>query len=286
MTSRRRLGSLVLLVLLALLAGACGRKSSSAGGDIGHPSGADQLVLRMDTAGGYVPPSYSLRGIPTWSLYGDGSLITQGAQIEIYPPPALPSVLVTPLSEDGVQAILRAAEDAGLMGPNADYPYRCITDAPVTTFTLVAEGQTHVISAYALGENQGSCPGTDTEARGKLAAFQAKLTDLRSWLPEGSVGSDRPFRFSELRVYVQPYTGTGDPNLTEPPLAWPLQTPLTAFGEASKQLPDTRCGVVSGTDLDTLLAAAQRSNQLTPWTSGGAEHLLIFRPLLPDEHGC
>jgi len=283
MTTRRLLTS---LVLLAMLTGACGRLTGSGGGDIDHPTGADQLVLRMDTAGGFVSPSYSMREIPTWSLYGDGRLITQGPQIEIYPPPALPNVLVTPISEDGVQAILQAAKDTGLMGPNADYPYGCITDMPVTTFTLIADGQTHVISAYALGHAQGPCPGADTEARDKLAAFQAKLTDLRSWLPEGSIGSDTPFDPSELRVYAQPYTGTGDPNLTEPPKAWPLQTPLAAFGEPSENLQDTRCGVASGTDLTTLLAEAQRSNQLTPWTSDGTEYLLTFRPLLPDEHGC
>jgi hypothetical protein len=283
MTTRRLLASLALLALLAV---ACGRLNDSGGGGIDHPTGADQPVLRMDTAGGFVPPSYSMRQIPTWSLYGDGRLITQGPQIEIYPPPALPNVLVTPISEDGVQAILQAAKDTGLMGPNADYPYACITDMPVTTFTLVADGQTHVISAYALGQAQGPCPGADTEARDKLAAFQAKLTDLQSWLPEGSIGGEKSFDPSELRVYVQPYTGTGDPNLTEPPQAWPLQTPLATFGEASKDLQDTRCGVVSGADLTTLLPEAQRSNQLTPWTSDGTEYLLIFRPLLPDEHGC
>ena len=283
MATRRLLASLALLALLGV---ACGRMIDSGGGGIDHPTGADQLVLRMDTAGGFVPPSNSMRQMPTWSLYGDGRLITQGPQIEIYPPPALPNVLVTPISEDGVQAILQAAKDANLMGPNTDYPYACITDMPVTTFTLVADGQTHVISAYALGRAQGPCPGADTEARGRLAAFQAKLTDLRSWLPEGSIGSDTPFDPSELRVYVQPYTGAADPNLIEPPKAWPLQTPLAAFGEASKNLPDTRCGVVGGGDLRTLLVAAQTSNQLTPWTSDGIEYLLTFRPLLPDEHSC
>lgn len=286
MTMRRAFAVLATFAVLAPLTDACRGTGASGGGDIEHPTGADRLVLRMDTAGGLVPPSYYLRQIPAWSLYGDGRLVTQGPQIEIYPPPALPNLLVTQISEDGVQAILRAARDAGLMGPDADYPYRCITDAPTTTFTLVAEGETHVISAYALGENQGPCAGADTQARNELAAFQAELTDLRRWLPQGSLGPDRPFRYSELRVYVQPYTGTGDPDLTEPPKAWPLRTPLAKFGEASKDLPDTRCGVVSGTDLTTLLAEVQASNQLTPWTSEGAEYLLTFRPLLPDEHGC
>ena len=44
--------------------------------------------------------------------------------------------------------------------------------------------------------------------------------------------------------------------------------------------------MVSGEDLTTLLAAAKDANALTPWTSGGTEYHLIFRPLLPDEHTC
>jgi hypothetical protein len=282
MRTRRRLAWLALLVLVA---GACGRlNEAGSGGDIDHPSDADQLVLRVDVGGGFVAPAYSLRQIPGWSLFGDGRLITQGPQIEIYPGPALPNLLATPISEDGVQAILQAARDAGLRGPDAEYPYPCITDAPTTTFTLVADGQTHTVSAYALGMDQGSCQGTDEEARGKLADFQAKLGDLATWLPEGSIGAEQPFEPSELRVYAQPYVG--DPNLPEPPRAWPLSTPLASFGEPSNDLPNTRCGVVSGEDATTLLGEAQRANELTPWTSDGEELLLILRPLLPDEHSC
>jgi len=48
-----------------------------------------------------------------------------------------------------------------------------------------------------------------------------------------------------------------------------------------------RCGVVTGDDLTSLLAAAAKdANAHTPWTSGGTEYHLILRPLLPDEHGC
>jgi hypothetical protein len=44
--------------------------------------------------------------------------------------------------------------------------------------------------------------------------------------------------------------------------------------------------VVTGEDVPTLLAAARNANALTPWTSGGTEYQLIFRPLLPDEISC
>ena len=46
---------------------------------------------------------------PFWSLFGDGTLIVPVPQIEIYPGPALPNLTATPVSEDGIQAILEAA---------------------------------------------------------------------------------------------------------------------------------------------------------------------------------
>ncbi len=274
------------LLFLSLFATACGRLNDDepGSGGIDHPTGADDLVLRVDVGGGLVPIEYDLRRTPTWSLYGDGRIVTQGPQIEIYPGPALPNLLVTRITEDGVQAILAAAREAGLMDGDASYGYNCVADAPTTTFTLSAEGATHVVSAYALGFDEGQCPDTEVEARGKLAAFQAELGDLGSFLPEGSVGAEERFAFDELRVYVQPYVA--DPNLEEPAVDWPIGGSLASLGTSLTDLADTRCGVIAGDDLATLSPAAQGANELTPWRSRGAEYRLLFRPLLPDEHGC
>lgn len=275
------------LLALGLLLGACGRLNEWAGGDgsIDHPTTADELILRVETGGGFVPVEYMLRQVPGFSLFGDGSLVTTGPQIEIYPAPALPNLLVTPITEDGVQAILEAARDAGLLGPDRAYDYPCIMDAGTTKFTLNANGAKHVVSAYALGEGMGGeCPGVDAGARGKLLEFWTRLGDFRSWLPQGAIGEERAYEPTALRVYVQPYVP--DPNLEQPVVDWPLDTPLASFGDAVSYVPDTRCGVIEGDDLAKLLPEAQRSNELTPWRSNGEEHRLLFRPLLPDERGC
>jgi hypothetical protein len=276
------------IIAFALLAASCGRSTGTGGDDssIEHPTGANDLVLRVDTGGGFVAPSWALRQIPQFSLFGDGRLITEGPQIEIYPGPALPNLVVQTISENGVQAILEAARAAGLMGQDAHYAYPCITDAPTTTFVLFANGEKHVVSAYALGTDQGSCEASDAEARSKLAAFQAKLSDLSRWLPQGSVGTESSFEPSEIRVYVQPYSGPTDPGLRQSPIDWPLSGPLVSFGRSESTFAPMRCGVVGGTDLNLLLPKAKRANELTPWRSGGKEYLLIFRPLLPDEHTC
>jgi hypothetical protein len=276
----------VSLVALALLVAGCGRLTEAGSGGIDHPTGAAGLVLRMDVGGGFVPLTYELRRIPTWSLFGDGRIITEGPQIEIYPGPALPSIQVQTVTEEGIQAILEAAEAAGLLGPDRTYGQGCVADAPTTTFTVYADGSEHVVTAYALGMVPGSCPGEDTEARAKLARFSAKLSDLAGWLPTGSLGQQDQFEFSEMRVYVQPYTGSPEPGLHQTAVDWPLSDPLPSFGDADATDGDFRCGVVGGADLAKLLPDAQRANELTPWRSGGADFSLIFRPLLPDEHSC
>lgn len=269
----------------ALILTACGRFAEPSAG-IERPTGANDLILRVDVGGGFIPVEYTLRSFPMLSIFGDGRLITQGPQIEIYPGPALPNLLVRTVSDEGVDAILEAADDAGLLGPGRDYDFPCIADAGTTTFTLNAGGATHVVSAYALFEGAGDCPGVDAEARGKLVEFQTKLGDLASWLPAGSLGEERPFVEDELRVFVRPYSASPEPELEQQVVEWPLPTPLDTFGEPYPDLENTRCGVVSGTDHDELRDAAQLANELTPWASNGARYQLIFRPLLPDEHDC
>jgi hypothetical protein len=296
-------------IVLSLLAAACGgiggdgngagsgstsgpSGSSGGTGAISYPTGADDLVLRVETSGGFVTPQTTLRTVPQVSIFGDGRMIQQGPVTEIYPGQALPNLQQSQLTDAAVQSILAEAEKAGLLGPDADYPYPCISDLPTTVFTVNADGQTHTISAYALSvEARGGasgptmqCPNVNTEARTQLAEFQRKLGDLASWLPAGSVGAEQPYTPTEMRVYVGPYQG--DPQLEQHQIAWPLATPLASFGDPDANLPDLRCGVVSGDDLATLYPDAERANELTPWTSDGDRFALTFRPLLPDEHGC
>jgi hypothetical protein len=292
---RQGVRTAAVIVAGALVLAACGRLTDAGGGGdtgptgptgpgIDHPTGSDELVLRVEQQGGFVPFEYALTRVPSWSLYGDGRVIVEGPQIMIYPGPALPNLLVSRLTEEGVQAVLAAAREAGLMERDASYPNPCVTDAPTTVFTTTAEGHTTVVSADALGMGPGACPGVDDEARAKLETFWSKLTDLASWLPEGSVGPEEPYVAAEIRIYVRPYRG--EPDLAQEPIAWPLETPLADFGEPFEGGERTRCGVVSGADLETLLPLLERANQLTPWESEGRRYGLLLRPLLPDEHGC
>jgi hypothetical protein len=289
MTRIRTIAAISTLTLVLVACGGLkdeGKNGGGSGGGIAHPTGSDQLVLRWEYQGGFVAPEYTLTRPPSWSLYGDGRLVTEGPMIEIYPGPALPNLLVTRITEDGIQAILQAAKDAGLMNGDASYPYPCVADAPDTVFTTNAGGTTSVVSATALGDaGGGACPNVDTAARKDLADFLAKLGDLASFLPSGSVGTEESYASSEIRIYAMPYDG--QPDVPQEPVAWPLTTPLDSFGDPQQVgIQDARCGVVTGADLEALMPLLQQANQLTPWTSGGARYRLVVRPLLPDEHGC
>lgn len=276
------------LLVAACQAGATPGATPSPSPGITHPTGAADLVVRIENGGGFVGPNWTVRQLPWLSVYGDGRVMVPGPQIEIYPSPALPNVVTFRISEEGLQKVLEEALAAGLLGADAHYDYPGIADAGTTTFTVVAGGKRHVVSAYALAEGGALDDQLDPDtlrARTALLKFQERALDLRAWLGSAVIESESPYRFEALRIYVtarQP----ADPQIQPGFADWPLATPLSSFGAPGGGLLDARCGVVSGDELATLRPAVQGSNELTVWRSGAAEYQLILRPLLPDESGC
>jgi hypothetical protein len=264
-----------------------------------HPLGADELVLRFDMGGGFVAPAFQVTQLPIFSLYGDGSVVTQGPQIMIYPGPALPNLLVTRLTEAGVQAVLRAAVEAGLTDGDHTWQSAGVADAPTTTITANVNGRTSVTAVYALGIDSPQPDTTQAErdARAKILALQTQLGALRGWLPPAAIqGDDQPFEIKRLQFVTQPAdeiaptagspTGTPDDTSVQPSHApWPLSAQLADWGIPYTLL-NSRCGVVEGADLAPMLAALRQANQLTQWESAGHLYTAYIRPLLPDEAGC
>ena len=278
---------------MAIVLGAvgCARVTGGApgSGGIEHPSGPNQLVLRVETGGGFVPSEYTLTQTAGFSLYGDGTVVTTGPQIEIYPGPALPNVQEQTVTDAGIRAILDAAREAGLHESNDYIEPQTISDAPTTIFTLVeGDGTRHITKAYALTEsNDDGLPQKDREARQRLRRFADRLGSLRDWLPAGSVSEEREYTMQGLRIFVREYgPNEAEPSLTQPDKDWPLSQPLGTFGQPVEGQAGLRCGVVTGPDLQTLLPEVRRSNELTPWRSEGTRYRLFLRPLLPDESGC
>ncbi|MDW8059747.1 MAG: hypothetical protein RMK01_06690 [Thermomicrobium sp.] len=301
--ARKRLRSTVPFVLGAFLLGACASLGTAptpqptpqpSPTPIPHPTGANELVLRIETSGGLIPPFRLVNELPEFSLYGDGTVVTLGPQILIYPPPALPNVLRSRLSEEGIQALLREAAAAGLLAGDADYPMEGIADAPTTFFTVNAGGRISRVSVYALGLEDPDDPRLSPEqrvARQRLAEFARKARDFLAWLPpETILERETPYVVTRLQLVAFPAEAAEPPpsDVLVSTLDWPLPTPLRDFGDPAPWIgPTARCAVVSSRkELPRLLDELRRANALTRWRSDSELYTLLVRPLLPDEPGC
>ena len=253
----------------------------------------DGVVLRVANEGGFVPAGFPLLDVPAFTLYADGTLITPGAQIQIYPGPALPAIVERDVDEAAIRAIVDRALEAGLGEGDLDLSDTgdvAIADASTAVFTLTVDGETSTAKVYALGfEGEPAImPGLseqELEIRRDLAALAADLSDL-SWVEAqgGSIGKERMYEGGSARLLIGPVVD--DPELPQEPVAWPLDMRLKTLGDPVAWDERTRCAVVKGEGWTELGDAAERANQLTPWVDGATERSIAFRPLLPDEAGC
>ena len=282
----------------ALDDGADGRGGGGGGTEssepIEHPDGSE-LVLRMDSAGGFVPREFALSAVPAFTLLGDGRVITVGAQFAIFPGPALPNLEERRLSEEGIQEVLRLVAASGLFSNDAEFSgaSNFVADAATTTFTVNAGGRTVTVSIYGLGTLADGGPGLDLPAAERVAherlqQLSERLTGLESWLPATAwaEAESRPHVPEALRLYVRNADADPpDPSGIEPDVrSWPLGVPLAEFGEEPTQdSPDLRCAVVEGDDAVRLLDELGQASQLTRWESEESVYALLVRPLLPDE---
>ena len=187
------------------------------------PGPADELVLEIVEGGGLVPDHVPLVQLPAVAVYADGSMITQGPMIEIYPGPALPNLQLTRLSADALGHIVALVRQSGLAGPDRTLNVQGIADASSTIFTTDLGGARHRTVAVALGsEADVSVPAEDLAARAALVALQQHLVDLRS-APGAVVGEDRPYEWTALRIVVSSDLPEPDPAVRPGPIAWPLE---------------------------------------------------------------
>jgi hypothetical protein len=273
-----------LMTAACATAGASGSPGTTPAPQYNVATGSDQLVLRIATGGGLVPVEYLLTHKPWFALYGDGRIIVQGPVIEIYPAPLLPNLRQMHVTPAEIQKILAAADNAGLLGPDASFNATDIYDAGTTTFNTIVDGKTHTINAYALGIDAATADATVADARRKLSDFQGRMDALSAFLGR-EISDAEAYDAATMRVFAGP-TDTTDPNgLTRQVVAWPLNVDPGTAGEATKA-PQTRCLVLTGPDLEAFLAIAKTANGLTIWTYGAGRYSVMVRPLYPDETGC
>lgn len=281
----------LLLLAVALIGGlllSWGDASGEESDRIKHPTGSDDVIVRIELRGGFTMPVVSATRIPTFTLYGDGCYIIEGPMIAIYPAPALPNLQQGCLTDEGVQQVLRDARDAGLLDGDVSDTIDIIADATTTVFTVNADGKTFVTRVYAFEEADPSVLTPEQIARrSKLRAFQQALPIHGNAVNDDLVAQpEQAFDFERLQLIVTPGAPFASDGIGQNSVEWPLAEGLSEFGAAADFVPGSSCGVVEGANLDLLKAALQNANTETVWMSEGAELTVVALPLLPDQTGC
>ena len=188
-------------------------------GALEHPTGATDIVLRYDVGGGMMMAGFAASQVPTFTLYGDGTVVFRNAAAEM--PPMQGSVMRTnplrtaKLSEDQIQDLLvYALEVAGLGVARDQYDNPMVTDVGTTTLTIDAGGVKKAVNIYALGMED--VPGVpDMVARRAFGELATRLADFDQG---GAIATD-VYQPAAYRGILMDGTGMTDPNV----IAWPWE---------------------------------------------------------------
>jgi hypothetical protein len=257
-----------------------------------HPSGND-VILRVDISGGFVPPSFLLTSFPPFTLTGDGRVIVPGPQILLFPGPALPATNVRRLTEDGIQAVLKEVTGTGLFGKSVELlaAQNFVADVGDTIFTLHADDADVRIRVYGLGvfDSAGTYPGVSADelaANRTLSRLLQDLGNLDAILPASDWADAAWQRYQPeaLRLLVRNADADApdESGIGNGLLDWPVDSDPATFGDPTSDGAQ-RCGVVIGQAARDWYAALSSANQLTRFVKGDHRYQVTVRFQLPEE---
>lgn len=194
------------LLLVTMSVAGCGSDDGTTA-DQQHPSGHDDLVVRIEVGGGMGSRESFFSEAPSLVVAGDGTVYLpaeDGSMSGIVAP-----LVTRRLSAEAVQDLLRRAVDDGLLGTPAGYDDDTgVSDGSTTSVTLVTDAGRWQHTAYALGEGGGS-----TDARASLVDFvDHALTTV-------DPATAAPYHPETLRILASPVE-QGDDGAT-PTGRWP-----------------------------------------------------------------
>lgn len=261
---------------VAALVGACGNDRDDPGSDPGYslPTGPNDVVLSIAYEGGFVPVDVYFTRLPSLLITGDGRVFTPGPITEIYPGPLVLPMMVGTIKPAGLQRLMKAADDARLIGFVSDYelsPGVGIADAPDTVVVLTVNGKTYTHVAYALGIDEPT-----TTNRERLAKFVESTGGLAALVGAENLGAAAAYRPESYRfraTLVAPDTAN-DPKPTI--VRWPDATGVTL---ASASMCTTVTAAAAG---DVLTSA----NQTTYFQEGDLVYQVAAVMQLPGDAGC
>jgi hypothetical protein len=257
--------------------------SATPGADaIDHPTGATDVILRYEEGGGFINPSFLLAQIPTFTLYGDGTIVFRNPALE--PPPAESSIIkmnparTAKLSEEQVQTLLKyALGEAGLGAARLKYENNMVADASTAIFTIDAGGVRKQVQVYALGiDVQGQA---DAAARTQFSKLAQRLSDFDN---RGTIPTDPYVPTAYRGVLLENGGIVVDPK----PWPWKDLVPADFKIDADPNGIQFPHHVLTSAELDLLGVKSFEGglqNVIVTGPGRGKSYALSVRPLLPDE---
>lgn len=296
MLTRLRLPAAVLATAVAF--SACGATASGTTGPIEadatstpsatpdgitHPTGPEEIILRFDEAGGFVPIEWMAAHVPYFTLYGDGRVVFVSTSTVVEPSPdgvmtGSPLRAAT-LSEAQIQDLLLfALADGGLAQARAEYQNPFVADAPSSVFEIHADGDSKTVSVVALGMDLE--PGPDTAIK---AAFM-KLSDLLRDFDKGGTFGSAPYEPAAYRGVLADASGAQGVRIREWP--WPAIDLAEFTLPADPNVLQLRTRLLTPAEVEAIGVAGSAAGIVGGAffrAPDGQTYSLALRPLLPDE---
>jgi hypothetical protein len=286
---RTLLVGIVAAPLLAAVVSACGDPDTEAtpldtgapadtglpaGASFDHPTGAADAVIRFGYEGGFVPAGFAFVNTPSLIVSGDGQVYVPGITTMQYPGPMLSPMSVRTITPGGIQMLLAAADEAGLLASPPDYSAEIgVADAANTVVTIRAGGQTYTHSAYALGfgtDAQGNPAAESTPARVALQGYVLLLQDLSTAVGAPQLGAESVFVPTEYRLQAMPAAPADLANVDPAPtvVEWPAASglDLATAAECARVTAAAAGTVFADADSNTIF---QQSEQLYRISAAG-----------------
>ena len=243
---------------------------------IQHLTGATDVLLRLEQTGGFVQVEATVTGAPSFTLYGDGTVVFRDPTA-VPPEPVGGVSRSTPfqtvhLGEAGIQALLGDAIGPGGLAV-AIGPYMGMgADIPTTTFTISAEGKTKSVSVVGLSPDihpqNAAIVGSLARLADRLGAFGKNIAGERPYVPTAYRGTliaiDQPFG----PVIAWPWATVTPDDFEAGENASFLTRTMTPADVASLGIPGAEGGILG--------VALQSPGK-------GKIYTFALRPLLPDE---
>ena len=275
------------LLLTTILVVACGGGGSPGpssspeptGTPIGieHATGATDVMLQFEEGGGFVPMGFLAGQAPTFTLYGDGTVIFRDWNQQQPAPigdaqPQLPFQIVR-LTEDQIQELLEFVIGPGALGiARASYDSAGCADCPTAIIMLNAGGTTKTVSIVALGFDNPQSP--DAVILKQLAALGDRLRGFSApgaqvWSPDRLRGILSPDAFGNPRDWPWPDVTPADFHELKLPngFTWNART-MSAAEIGALNMANIQGGVI---------------NVVLSGPGDGKVYSFTLRPLLPDE---